>query len=560
MAGNSAEMKVKATMDNSDLKKKAKESKDALKDFAKVGEDAVSSLGSAFGVNTGKIKQMISAVRGLGENLSNSGNAGTAALGNLLEGVKGLTAGIAGIGIGAAVAGFKMLKDEAENFKQTVAGANIELATTAYIDTYRQILHDFNSETGRGVAEITATLQKGWAKFRADLKQNVFNMDIGTALVGPIGYTLFGGGNKEAISAATKGAEIAERLAGRIFELQRKISDKTVEWARQEREIAEYKRIAYDTSVDTATRQEALRKSIELINERYSEEAKLRKQIADLQFQYNDLASSSIDDIDKANRLRVEEEAVVARMNDKLRELLEKQATLTKQAQEEAKARADAAEAAAKMAQSRADLQAWRDQATITTPLALPTQAVALKTPGLAVRLTPEIDPQEWTATAEQLNMMLGGLIDSMSSSLGGLVADLINGENAWENFGAGALSALGDLAISFGKICVASGLASEGIKKSLALHPVLALTAGAALIALGTAVKTSLSNIASGNYSASSSVATSTGSYGSSYSGVGTSFDTRDITVNVRGSLRADGNQLLAVIENENTRRNHTT
>ena len=42
MAGNSAEMKVKATMDNSDLKKNAKESKDALRDFAKVG-DCVSS-------------------------------------------------------------------------------------------------------------------------------------------------------------------------------------------------------------------------------------------------------------------------------------------------------------------------------------------------------------------------------------------------------------------------------------------------------------------------------------------------------------------------------------
>ena len=170
---NSAEMKVKATMDNSDLKKKAKESKDALKDFAKVGEDAVSSLGSAFGVNTGKIEQMISAVRGLGENLSKSGNAGTAAFGNLLKSVNGLTAGIAGLGIGAAVAGFKMLKDEADNFKNTVAGANIELQTTAYIDTYKQVIHDFNSDLGESFANAESKWKKFWGTLGANVKASI---------------------------------------------------------------------------------------------------------------------------------------------------------------------------------------------------------------------------------------------------------------------------------------------------------------------------------------------------------------------------------------------------
>lgn len=557
---NSAEMKVKATMDNSDLKKKAKESKDALKDFAKVGEDAVSSLGSAFGVNTGKIEQMMSAVRGLGENLSKSGNTGMAALGNLLKGVNGLTAGIAGLGIGAAVAGFKMLKDEAENFKQTVAGANIELQTTAYIDTYKQVIHDFNRDLGEGFANTESRWKKFWGTIGSSLKAGFSTGAIFAGLMPTdVGMQAMDDYNKLMSEARSKGEE-ASRLANEMYQTQRKISDASVEWARMEREIAEYKRIGYDKTVDTTTQQEALAKATELINKRYGEEAELRKNLADLQSQYNGLAESSVADIDKANQLRIQEEATVARMNNALRELSERQATVTANAEKEAQARAEAAAAAEKMAKARADLQAW--DGSVSNPLDLPTQLKVKDEPGIIIPATiePQINQEQLVATAEELNSMIGGLIDSVSSSLGGLVTDLINGENAWENFGSGALSALGDLAVSFGRICVASGLASEGIKKSLALHPVLAITAGAALIALGTAVKSSLSNVASGNYSASTSVATSTGSYGGSSSSIGTSFDTRDITVNVKGSLRADGNQLLAVIENENTRKNRTT
>ena len=122
MANNAPNLKVKATMDNSDIKKRSKESKEALRDFQKTGTDAVNRLGEAFGVNTGKINQMMSAVRGLGENWSKSGNTGVAALGNLLKGVNGLSAGLAGIGIAGLVAGVKALNDEAQAFKNTAAG------------------------------------------------------------------------------------------------------------------------------------------------------------------------------------------------------------------------------------------------------------------------------------------------------------------------------------------------------------------------------------------------------------------------------------------------------
>ena len=79
-----------------------------------------------------------------------------------------------------------------------------------------------------------------------------------------------------------------------------------------------------------------------------------------------------------------------------------------------------------------------------------------------------------------------------------------------------------------------------------------VAIAAGTALVALGTAVKAGLSNVASGNYgaaSASGNVASS--SYTSGFS---SSYD-RGITVNVTGWLKANGSELVAVLNNESKR-----
>ena len=75
-----------------------------------------------------------------------------------------------------------------------------------------------------------------------------------------------------------------------------------------------------------------------------------------------------------------------------------------------------------------------------------------------------------------------------------------------------------------------------------------IAIAIGVALVALGTAVKASLSSVASGDYSAAGGGYSSTAS--SSSSG---SYETREVTVNVTGSLEANGDQLIAVINNTN-------
>lgn len=560
MAG-APNMKVRATMDNSDLKKKSQESKAALRDFEKTGTDAVSKLGEAFGVNTGKIGQMMSSLRGLGEKMTESGNAGTAAFGKLLTSVNGLTAGLAGIGIAGVVAGFKLLNEEATAFKNTMEGASIDVMTTAYIETYRQALHDFNAETGRTVAEAQASLLKGWSVFLAQLKNEVLNMDLKTAIAGPLGAALLGGnqGNAAAYEDANAKATEAERIAKRIFDIQRRISDSAVEWARMERDIAEYKRIAYDKTADTATQQDALAKATELIRERYVEEARLRKQLADLQSQYNGLVSSSIADIDKANQLRIQEERVVVSMNNALRELSERQATITANVQKEAEARRQAAafiqqkEAyAADTAEARADLSAFSESLT---------SQAEMKFPKLEVPVMPVLDTKSIVDLSQQLESLLTGSIENLSAGIGNLIGDLATGGDAWSNFADMAISSFGDMAIAIGKMAVSTGVATLGIKAALeSLNPYVAIAAGAALIALGSAVKAGLSNVAAGNYSASTNVASATGNYGAGSSPINTAFENREMTIKVTGTLKAEGSQLVSVIENERTRLAHTT
>ena len=659
-------MKVNVTADNGDLSRKMKDSKAAVKDFEKVSGDALDSFASALGVNTGQVEKMANAIKGLGEKMQKSGSEGVKSFGQLLSSVSGFSAALAGVGIAGVVASFKALNEQAETFKGTLEGASLDLMTQSYIDTYRQVLNDFNRETAKTVAEAEQSWKIAWNTFTTNLSYVITSGSIkaGDSVLGGL-LKILQGGDNEAAAAATQAATEAMRLTERMYNIQVQLNNKTVEWARMERQIAEYKRIAYDKSVDTATQQEALNKATQLIEQRYKEEARLKKQLADLQFQYNDLASSSLEDIQKANQLRVDEENTVARMNNALRELSERQATIALNAQKEADAKKEALAAAQAMAESRAALADWRREAgldnvevpdikippvevkvddsdvqlpditvdvklpldeleqlanmtvdikvptdeleqpaqrmtsifqTVATVVAgmsediaamarnmnsisattsasvlatydgpadimslLPKGAEALTETGLAIPITPELDMSGVVDITNELQSVMTSAFDTIGVSIGELIGDLATGGDAWGNFANTAIGAFGDMAISIGKMAISTGVATLGIKAALeSLNGYVAIAAGTALVALGAAVKAGLSNIASGSYSSSANVATA-GGYGSTNM-LGADFETREMKVEVTGTIRASGNELLTVIENENTRKRHTT
>jgi len=555
--------KVVFEADTRDLSRGAKQAQKELKDFGKTSNEVTQSIGDAFGVNTRQLEQLSNSAKEMGRQLSESGNAGVAAFGKLLQSINATKVALAGMGIGAAITAFKLLNAEAENFKNTVAGANLEMQTAAYVSTYTQALHDFNAGTGQSVAEFESKWQKAFARFKANFQQNVVNgltgnAGLGAALAGPVLTTIFGG-NKEQQQAALAAATRAEQIAGEMYDLQRQIAAKSVEWADTEAQIAEYRRIAKDDSVTLSEQQNAIAKAQTLIRQRYGEEYAIRKKMADLQTEMNGLAASSAADEDKQYQMQIQAANVLRNQEQMIKTLNKDQKTLTQAVSAEAEARAAAAAATEAQRQAMAAMRAEMSGTDLSV-----SQGAASGIQGRATTMEigaiikPTYDPKQITDISKEIASLVEQGVASMSESIGSLIGDLATGGEAWQNFANNALSAFGDMAITVGKMAIATGTATLGIKAALeSLNGYVAIAAGAALVALGAAVKSGLSGVASGNYSASASVAAPV--YGST-STMGGGYASSAINIKVTGTLVGDGNQLKAVIDNENSRRRTVT
>lgn len=573
-ANNAPNMKVVVGADTSQFDKGMRAAKAQVRDFSKVSSDALGKLGEAFGVNTAQIEKVTGAIGGLGQRMAQAGSEGTKAFGNLLSSVTKLNTGLVGLGLAGVVASFKALNAEAENFKSTVAGANIELQTQAYINTYRQVLHDTNSETGRAVAEWQSNWQKGVARLGANLQQRFISMNTGQAFLGPV-WGLVAAGDRDQRRAATEAAETAEQIQGRLYELTRKQSDATRQIADLDAEIANYKLIARDETYSTAERMQAIDKVTAAIQQKYSILLPIEQERTRLMDEMVSLAGSTPAEIDAANQQYVKATALEKQMADEQRELLRLTNSLNKANNANNAELQKQLDLQRQIAQSRADLAAL----DLSTSGSLSTgSASALSAPGLAMpgvqqieralyaqlgdslylRVSLEPDQKSFIDLTNQINNVVAGLSVSMSEAIGGLIGDLVTGGDAWGNFANAAMSAFGDMATSVGKIAIECGVASLGIKAALTnLGPAgaaVAIAAGTALVALGAAVKTGLSNIAAGNYSASPAVASG------SYSAGSNDYETREVQVNVTGTLQADGDKLVAVLNNTNNRNGYTT
>lgn len=158
----------------------------------------------------------------------------------------------------------------------------------------------------------------------------------------------------------------------------------------------------------------------------------------------------------------------------------------------------------------------------------------------------------------------LGPIVESSMEGLAGgfgeLIGTLASGGDALAGFGKLIGGTFADMAISVGKVAISTGIAVAGIKAALeSLNPYVAISAGVALVALGTAVKAGLGNIASGGTGGSMAAA---GANSGNTVNIGSTRDmsqrleARKMTVAVKGELRGKGSDLVAVIEAEGYRR----
>ena len=153
------------------------------------------------------------------------------------------------------------------------------------------------------------------------------------------------------------------------------------------------------------------------------------------------------------------------------------------------------------------------------------------------------------------LSDAINGSLNNLGVGVGEFMGNLINGTGGIKSFADMVAGTFADMAIEVGKIAIGMGLATDAIKASLHFGGgVIAIAAGIALVAIGTAVKGRLASVASGGGSGAMS----------SGGGMDQTFDTRSIataaasqkiSVTVTGKLTADGKGLATALTNENTR-----
>ena len=158
---------------------------------------------------------------------------------------------------------------------------------------------------------------------------------------------------------------------------------------------------------------------------------------------------------------------------------------------------------------------------------------------------------------------VVNAAFSDLAVGFGENIGELIAGSGDLQGFATLVAGTFADMAINVGKTAISTGIAVEGIKLALkSLNPFAAIAAGAALVALGTAVKSSLGKIADGGNASG----TFSGNAYSNEVNIGNTkdyssgMDSGKINVIVSGELKAKGSNLVAAINSENIRKGLTT
>lgn len=547
----SPQLQINYTADTSGIKKGSKEAKSAVRDFERSTNSALNNIGEAMGIPVDKIKNLGSSIQGMGVQMQNSSNTMVKSIGNIIGKVDALAIGVAGIGIGAIVAGFEQLNALADRFNSTMDGQVMIAGIKSYREAYNAAMDDMSADTGKLWSEIKAGIGSFFSGLGSTWR-NYITTTVPDPITGLVDASQIDQYSQNIATAADVGEEAAG-FAERLVELQLKEAKTKREVAKLDAQISEWRKVVFDKSVDIYERQEAYNKVLDLSAQKYEKQKSVATEVAQAMEGIAALTGSSVEELVAVENAWANVDALALGYNNFLREMLEKEReiTLALQTQEQIKERAAA---------SRAKMQETQLTQVDTTGLEKPqatTEITNVPSPVL-----PASDIQESTAAlvdynkelTNVLNTMVTDTITNFATGFGQLAADLRNGEDAWTNFGNNVLSTFSDMAVSVGKIAIEVGVATLGIKAALeTLNPYIAIAAGAALVALGTAAKSSLSAVASGNTTATVSANSYTNTP------VLSGEQTKELSVQVSGTLQADGSTLLAVIENQNYRSKYT-
>lgn len=602
----SKKLKVSVDADASGFKKEMAAAKKSTEEFSKAADEMSDSLEDALGIPISSVTKIGDKLKAAGVLMKSFATDGEKSFQTVALGAKMVSTAVAGIGLAGLLAAFKSINAEAERFRGTMQGAAVVAQDKAWKNTYKQYVSD-----QVGIGEKAVDSISGWTKFWTKLGA-AWTLALKNGFAGEQYY----GQMAEEASRIGKGADDAAKKAAAyakvIFDTIEGIKDKQIEWKNSLSEVAALMLTASDKSKTVQERQEAVAKAISLQKQVSGEQIDMQKKLADNIKAQNDLASSSVEDMDRQMSAYAAVEDLSRDLNQRLREMTSLQNEIANGAAATAKAWADNVNKAievgtTEIAKFNAEMEKaveMRDKMASDNrfaPLkALPGSLTGKADNGKGLMgginmdesalkglkqftqfdtsavdgLLSKIDPSKLSESLKGYYNFLDEMVKATDDAnkalneaiVGGIsdsfqyLANCVAGLD--EMSGAGMMNALlsplAEAAIKMGEIMVSAGLASEAFK-SMLTNPYTAIAAGAALIAVGAAAKAGL-QAAVNSATGTSYVASSVASSGYSDNNSSDRSWEREMTLHVTGTLQADGSKLVAVLNNEANRKRYTT
>ena len=507
-------LKAKFGVDTGDFKKGLKDGEKAVGEFKGQAGEKIEELAGLFGVEMGSINNAIGSVSQSFSFFKQSLTAAASGSGKVTIALNALKVALMSTGIGALVVALGSLL---AYFTKTGEGADKLAIGIAKIKSVIDNVVDRLGRVGSGLVKI----------FTGDFKQGFEEIRNSFAGIG------------EEIKTDWEGSG---RLAEALDALEdREIALITVQSARK-RTIAEMREQARDLDYTERERLSFLENAESAINAYYKDEIGLQEER--YRIAKEQLAMQASDPTDEQLRELQEQLAAV-------NELYASQANEIKQ-----------------LSRDRNSLVAIVEKENEAYALNLQMAEATvgaigkISIPNLAPQLQGIVEPMarikdELAEITLDLSNSINDAFENIASGLGEFMGDLANGEGGVKGFTAMVAGTFADMAISVGKLAISTGVATIGIKASLkSMNPYAAIAAGAALVALGTAVKGSLSRIADGGSSSAS--ATTTTAYDTR--GLNVTAKSQEETIKIEGVLTAKGSDLVYVLSRETGRKNKTT
>lgn len=529
------------TADTKDLKQGAKEAKQAVQDFDDATTSALDQVTGLFGASMKEINTTLSTVRGGFMTFSSALSKSVEGASLFSKAMGVVKVALASTGIGALVVALGSL---VAYFTKSQEGANTLGKVMGQVGQAFKTVTDYAIKLGEKIVNAFKNPAQAARNFWKILTNKEERQKLSESL-GNIGDDFV---NRQ-----------KERLA--LTERQQALEKKQIEWtvekAKIQTEIAQQREIAEDKVNKTAQeRLNATLKAQELTRKLYAQETAFAQEKLDILQIENSLSESMNVDLQAEADLKAEIIGLEGERASRMKEMLTKQAELTNQVVKEREEREKMERLAAKKTKDLTlqplDFSGVTNDVKVTTELA------------------PEFNPKKLKTGVKEaegyfvdFGKIASDFSNNISDAFATMIESLVAGNFSLQDVFGMILSFLADSLQNIGKALIAYGTAMEAFKKAFS-NPWAAIAAGAALVAAGAVLKGLISKMSSGGGASASPSAT----YAAATVGSGGTLDLTNATtynggvreIKVTGTLKASGNQLVAVIENENKRKGLTT